>query len=938
MSKNDQRIAESAMLTPTETRHLSPAWRGRARYEPQFCLHELFERQVERTPDGVALVFENQHLTYRELNARANQLANYLRGLGVGPETVVGLYAERSLELVMGMIGILKAGGAYLPIDPIYPKERIAFILEDAGVRVLLTQEHLLTTLAGSGAGTVCLNTICLDSEWQTIAQKAQENLPLNAGPENLAYIIYTSGSTGQPKGCLVTHYNVVRLMQAIDSLQQFGEDDVWTLFHSHAFDFSVWEIWGALFYGGRLVVVPYWTSRSPELFHQLLREQRVTVLNQTPSAFRQLMQADEAAGDSELALRVVILGGEALDLESLRRWFERRGDQRPQIVNMYGITETTVHVTYRPITLNDLRESRGSLIGGPLPDIQLHILDEQLQPVPVGVPGEICVGGPCVARGYLNRPELTRERFIQNPFSTESGDRLYRSGDLARRLADGDIEYLGRMDHQVKIRGHRIELGEIEAALKDQSEIAQAVVVAREDRPGDQRLAAYLLATNGAAPKSAELRRRLKMRLPDYMLPSSYTYLEKLPLTHNGKFDRNALPAPTEASTVQPENSDSAIGAAHLKNPSTPSASDGPSDDPILARLSIMWRDLLGLRSIRNDDNFFELGGHSLLAAKLIGQIDKAFKIKLDLSSLFHAPTLAQLAAYIAASTRNGAARVRHVVVPIQPAGQRPPFLCVGGGPMYLKFASLLGQEQPFLGLPWPDAASLREPFTLEDFAAHQVEAIREVQPNGPYFLGGYSAGALAAYEAARQLRAQGDEVSLLVLFDCENPAAPQGLAHIQRLNDRISSIAAKVRYHASKLAAIRVRNIPRYLRDRLKWQRYMFSVHAWSFLYRIHQRLGRPIPLWMRDSNKILIHCFFRYRPAPNPSRTLLFRHVGGGISNAEDPLLGWGELCIGEFEVCDVPGNHREIFIEPNVQVMAEKFSRSLQDVHRAARQKV
>ena len=344
---------------------------------------------MERTPDGVALVFENQHLTYRELNARANQLAKYLRALGVGPETVVGLYVERSLELVVGLLGILKAGGAYLPIDPVYPKERIAFLLEDAGVQVLLTQEHRLATLAGSSA-----RTICLDTEWHSIAWETQENLPLNAGPENLAYIIYTSGSTGQPKGCLVTHYNVVRLMQVMQCLQPFGEDDVWTLFHSHAFDFSVWEIWGALFYGGKLVIVPYWTSRSPERFHQLLREQGVTVLNQTPSAFRQLMQADEAAGDTELALRVVILGGEALELESLRRWFERRGDQRPRIVNMYGITETTVHVTFRPITLDDVRQSRGSVIGSPLPDLQIHILDEQLQPVPVGVPGEICVGG----------------------------------------------------------------------------------------------------------------------------------------------------------------------------------------------------------------------------------------------------------------------------------------------------------------------------------------------------------------------------------------------------------------------------------------------------------------------------------------------------------------------------------------------------------------
>jgi syringomycin synthetase protein SyrE len=369
-------------------------------------------------------------------------------------------------------------------------------------------------------------------------------------------------------------------------------------------------------------------------------------------------------------------------------------------------------------------------------------------------------------------------------------------------------------------------------------------------------------------------------------------------------------------------------------KAPSTLSASDGLSNDPVLERLRFMWRDLLGLRSIQNDDNFFELGGHSLLAARLIGQIEKAFNIKLNLNSLFHAPTLAQLAAFIG----NGVALAHHVVVPIQPAGLHPPFLCLGAGPMYLKLAHLLGPEQPLLGVPAPDPALLREPFTLEDFAALQVEAIRKIQPNGPYCLGGWSASAVAAYEAARQLRAQGEEVALLVLFDGVNPAASQGHARIERLKDRTSEIAARVGYHASNLAAGGVRSILPYLRDRLIWQKYMFSMRAWSFLYRIHLRLGRPIPSWMRDTAKILIHCFYRYQPALYAGRTLLFRHASRPKRDAEDPLLGWGGLCVGEFEVCDVPGNHKDIFIEPNVQVMAEKLSHSLQDVREEACQQV
>jgi amino acid adenylation domain-containing protein len=416
-------------------------------------VHQLFEEQAHRTPDNVALVFGNQLLTYRELNARANQLASYLRHQGVGPETLVALYTERSREMVVGLIGILKAGGAYLPIDSAYPKDRIRFVLEDGRAHFLLTQESLRASVGEVGAWTVFL-----DTGWQMIARESTDNLPALTGPDSLAYVMYTSGSTGNPKGCMVTHFNVARLMQASRPWFNFDERDVWTLFHSHAFDFSVWEIWGALHYGGRLVVVPYWVSRSPDRFHQLLLEQKVTVLNQTPSAFRQLIQADEAAGKTDLALRLIILGGEAMVLEGLRPWFERHGDRNPQVVNCYGITETTVHVTCRLISFDDVREKFGSVIGDPMPDLTFHILDSGLKPVPTGEPGEIYVGGAGVAREYLNRAELTKERFIQDPFSPQPGARLYRSGDLARRIAHGDIVYLGRIDQQAKIRGFRIE------------------------------------------------------------------------------------------------------------------------------------------------------------------------------------------------------------------------------------------------------------------------------------------------------------------------------------------------------------------------------------------------------------------------------------------------------------------------------------------------
>ena len=484
----DQRIASLPILTADERQKLLVDFnQAGTSLAAGHSIHQWVEAQVERTPDNVALVFENQKLSYAELNQRANQLAHYLMKQGVGPEVLVGMCMDRSLEMIVGILGILKAGGAYLPLDLAYPAERIAFMLGDAKPPVVLTQQKLMEKLPSGGA-----QLLCLDKDWPAIAQESTSNPISGTGPENLAYVIYTSGSTGKPKGCLVTHYNVVRLFQATWDWYKFDEHDVWTMFHSYAFDFSVWEIWGALFYGGRVVIVPYLVSRSPEDFYHLLHEERVTVLNQTPSSFRQLMQAEESIGCQDLALRYVIFGGEALDMQSLTPWYERHGDKAPLLVNMYGITETTVHVTYRPLSARDT--AGGSVIGKPIPDLQLYILDAQRQPVPIGVPGEMYVGGAGVARGYHNRPELTNERFVLDPFSSRAGAHLYKTGDLARFLPDGDVEYLGRIDHQVKIRGFRIELGEIESVLATHPAVRQSAVIAREDEPGNKQLVAYIV------------------------------------------------------------------------------------------------------------------------------------------------------------------------------------------------------------------------------------------------------------------------------------------------------------------------------------------------------------------------------------------------------------------------------------------------------------
>ncbi|HEX5885453.1 MAG TPA: amino acid adenylation domain-containing protein, partial [Pyrinomonadaceae bacterium] len=446
-------------------------------------IHERFEQQAAATPDAIAVSFEGEGLTYCELNARANGMAHHLRNLGVRPETCVGILVERSLEMVVTILGVLKAGGCYVSLDPAYPPERLSFMLDDARVALLVTGETSTAIMFENQ-----VRAVCLDRDGKAISTQSAENLPRAASPENLAYLIYTSGSTGQPKGVAVSHANVARLFDATHAWFGFDEHDVWTLFHSCAFDFSVWELWGALLYGGRVVVVPFTVSRDPTAFYDLLRQERVTILSQTPSAFWQLSQAEEGTDvQTDLALRFIIFGGETLELQRLRPWFERHGDDRPQLVNMYGITETTVHVTYRRITRDDLDAGRRSVIGSAIPDLQIHVLDDDLRSVADGVEGEIYVGGAGVARGYLNRPELTAERFVPDPFGDEPGGRLYRAGDLACRVHGGELEYRGRIDDQVKIRGFRIEPEEVNTALARHPAIRESIVLAREDARGEK-------------------------------------------------------------------------------------------------------------------------------------------------------------------------------------------------------------------------------------------------------------------------------------------------------------------------------------------------------------------------------------------------------------------------------------------------------------------
>ena len=673
-----QRIADLPLLSAVETSQTVRDWNGGLKaFLVEQCIHQMIEAQVARVPEAVALSFAGESLTYAVLNSRANQLAHKLREQGVGPDVLVGLSVERGLEMLVGVLAILKAGGAYVPLDPDYPQDRLSYMMEDSGIRLLLAQPGLELPVP---TGVV---TLPLD---QALDGYSREN-PVNlTSPDNLAYVIYTSGSTGKPKGTLLPHRNVLRLFTATDDWFAFDEKDVWTLFHSYAFDFSVWEIFGALMYGGRLVVVPREVTRSPEDFHQLLVSEKVTVLNQTPSAFKQLARVacDSAA---ELGLRYVVFGGEALDVGSLQPWFDRFGDQQPHLINMYGITETTVHVTYRPITKADLAQANVSPIGEAIPDLSWYVLDADFNPVALGCNGELHVGHAGLARGYHQRAALTAERFVPNPFAND-GSRLYRTGDLARYRAEGVIEYAGRIDHQVKIRGFRIELGEIEARLQEHPAVREVIVLAI-DGPSGQQLAAWLVPSDPQQEPQAlrdTLRTHLKANLPDYMVPTHLILLAAMPLTANGKLDRKALPKPD---------------AAQLQGAYVAPVSE------LEQQLAAIWAEVLKVEQVGLSDNFFELGGHSLLATQVVSRVRQQLGLELSLRTLFEAADLAGFAEAVGQGAASSAPALRK-------ADRQQP--------LALSYAQ---QRQWFLWQLEPQSAAYNIPLALRLTGSLDIDAL---------------------------------------------------------------------------------------------------------------------------------------------------------------------------------------------------------------------
>ncbi|MFP4411180.1 non-ribosomal peptide synthetase [Coleofasciculus sp.] len=898
----EQRLSDLPLLTPAERQTLLVAWNDtRQDYPKDTCIHQLFEAQVEQTPDAVAAVFEDQQLTYRDLNCRANQLAHYLEKLGVGPEVLVGICVERSLEMVVGLLGILKAGGAYVPLDPAYPKDRLSYMLSDAQVSVLLTQEKLVAQLPEHGA-----LVVCLDTDWRVISQESEEKPVSGVNFDNLAYVIYTSGSTGKPKGAMNTHGGISNRLLWMQDAYRLTPDDRVLQKTPFSFDVSVWEFFWPLLTGARLVVAKPGGHQDSAYLVRLIAEQKITTLHFVPSMLQVFLE--EQGLERCSSLRQVICSGEALPFELQERFFARLGCE---LHNLYGPTEAAIDVTFWQCQ----RENHRGIvpIGRPIANTQLYILDRHLQPVPIGIPGELHIGGAGLARGYLNRPDLTEQKFIPNPFSNKTGARLYKTGDLARYLPDGNIEYLGRIDHQVKIRGFRIELGEIEASLAQHPTVRETVVIVREEPCGNKRLVAYIVANQESVPTPSELRYFLKEQLPDYMLPSAFVILEALPLTPNGKVDRRALPTPNTFSITQ---------AASFVSPR----------DSLEWQLAQIWSEVLSIHPVGVRDNFFDLGGHSLLAVRLMAKIQQQFGKNLPLGTLFQSATIEQLANILRQQTDSLS---WSPLVTIQPGGSKPPFFCfpgAGGNVIYFHaLARHLGTDQPFYGLQALGLDGESEPHTrIEEIAAYCMEALQTIQPQGPYVLGGHSSGGLVAFEMAQQLQKQGHEVALVAILDTEAPVPGRHPVSVDWDDAK----------WLTRIANVIERFLGKNLGISYDILRPLAPDEQLNYIGEQLKTIGLLPPEAGLKQVRGLVQVFkANYQASDSyvpqevyPTRVAFFRasevYSEDSVSNEssqirQEPTWGWNQLAAEPVELHVVPGDHITMFAEPHVQVLAERL---------------
>jgi amino acid adenylation domain-containing protein len=898
-TKPGERLSALSLLKDSEREELIS---GLNAYEQDYPVHctlvDLFQQQAELTPDATAVVFEGQSLSYAELNVRANQLAHLLRQSNVAAEVCVGLLVDRSVEMLVALLGILKAGGAYVPLDPRQPKTRLLFQLEETKAPVLVTQKRYCGEVAAYTG-----RTVCLDRDHGLLERERKSNPVWTIDPHDLAYVIFTSGTTGAPKGTLIDHSSLTNY------LCWFNEDVGSEVRHMPVitglwFDMSLKQILAPLLRGDIVWLLPEQIVSDPAALLQACARFRRVGLNVVPSVWRMILDEIESSGVAE-NLAYIIFGGEKLSADLVQRSFVLL--PHSQIWNLYGPTEATSNASGGRVF-----PEAAVTIGRPIANARVVILDNELQPVPIGVPGELHIGGMGLARGYLNRPQLTVEKFIENPFGKQSGDRLYKTGDRARFLADGSIEYLGRVDNQVKIRGYRVEPDEIEAVVNKHPLVSKSVVVAREDQRSEKRLVAYIVLTEETETIISDLRRWVKQQLPDYAIPSSFVVLDELPLTSNGKLDRRALPVPD--------------GKEFLDN-----AFVAPRNTLELL-LTKTWEQVLEVQPIGVKDNFFELGGDSFSAVRLFAQIANVYGKRLPPATLFHAPTVEQMASLL--NEEKWSPRWSSLV-PIQPGGSRPPLFCLhlalGHVLFYRDLAQRLGLDQPLYGFQ-PQGLDSTQPYhsRIEEMACHYIKEMRTLQPEGPYYLAGSSSGGLIAFEMAQQLHAEGQKVGLVALFDTYAPGFHRLSFNARTLRYQVYRLMQRVHLHLGNLLLLESKGKVKYAREKAE---LVSSRMKWTIRKAIESRVNKlvhgPPPNGNSDSDAnqkridTAIKALREYVPDVYPGHLTLFRASKQPAGYNTDRDLGWEKLAAGGVEVHEIPGYHGSIVMEPRVRILADQL---------------
>ncbi|UCG59391.1 MAG: amino acid adenylation domain-containing protein, partial [Phycisphaerales bacterium] len=887
VSDGNRHVGELGLLLETERRQVfGTTDQVQSDYPRDKCVHELFDEQVEKTPDATALIYQTERLTYQQLNERANQLARYLRKRGVKPDTLVGVCLDRRTEMIVALLAILKAGGAYVPLDASYPRGRLEQMIEDAELKTILTQHSTISHME-SHQGQV----ICLDTDWDMIGNESADSPVSVTQPDHLAYVMFTSGSTGRPKGVEIPHRGVVSLLFGVNYVNLQGRQTFLQL-APISFDASTFEIWGALLHGHCCVLFP---GRIPEL-HELadiLDAHNVNCLWLTASLFNLII--DERPSMLR-GLSQLLVGGEALSVDHVRRALESLPDA--QLINGYGPTECTTFSCCYSIPKHLDQGIRSIPIGRPIAHAQAYILDKQLSPVPGGVPGELCIGGDGLARGYLNRPGLTRRQFIANPFDPSGQTKLYKTGDRCRYATDGNIEFLGRLDHQVKIRGFRIELGEIESVLGRHPSVRQAVVVAREDQPADRQLVAYVARSQQIGPDS--LRRHLEETLPEYMIPSTFLFLDSMPLTPNRKIDRHALPAPEEELTR---------GEVGYALPETPTQK----------ALAEIFSEVLGLAKVSIHDDFFKIGGHSLLAVKLLDKIQARFHKSLPLATFFREKTVKRLSELLAMEEGD---TPHSSIVLIRAGGSRDPIFVlpgIGGHSMgFSALANRLDLDRPVYGLELQGLDGKTAPHkTIEEMASYFMGLVRQIQKQGPYHLAGYSLGGRIAFEMALQLAEQGQQVGMLAMIAATAPGYPRTSKHrlvrygLRSVDFLRLPVREKLNYLSFKITTD--------MRRRLRLRRQERPTKSEE------RHSGRSLRANIAKVQKSAYEAWYAYKPkAKYSGNVLLFRDANVDsplYRNIIDSHAGWDRYVTGTVESHEIPSGHTDILKEPRVDLIAD-----------------